>query len=913
MDSLRGKLRALRMRLGGAFGAHRTRDEFAVELESHLQMHIEDNLRSGMSPEQARRDAYIKLGGLEQAKQAYRERSTVPLLENLWQDIRYGLRMLARHRGFASVAILTLAVGLGTTTTVFLWTDSVLLRPLSGVMQPERLVDFETVTPNGEFVPTSYPDYQDFRDHLKLLQKIAVMRPTALSVGHDDHAERAWGELVSGNFFDVLGAQAEIGRVFGPPEYDDKPGAFPVVVLSDRYWRSHYAADPAIVGKTIRVNRHELTVLGVAAPEFHGSMGAVAFDMWVPYMQQTVLNGVEPRMVLRNRQNRNMLGIARLKPGVTLEQARQELAALAGRMAVANADVSEGMSATLLPLNKSPYGPAAMLESPLRILMGVCVLVLLIVCVNIANLLLARATVREKEFSMRLALGAGRARLMRQVLTESLLLTSAGGVLGLVAAQWMSHTLQYLMPPGQMILGVKMGMGAVLNVRVLAFTAGLCGLVALTAGLFPALQSSRAGLSTKLNEAGRNGAAGRHRNKLRSVLVMAEVALALVALIGAGLFARGFAATMRIDPGFEPNHVLLGQFYLATSGYDLEQRKEFCRRLQQKMEAAPGVVQAAYSDGVPLGFEPSWWEDLRVEGYTPGPGENMKIFRNVVSPDYLNAMRIPLVEGRNFTEHDGENAQPVMIVNEAFARRFFAGRDPVGHRIHGWGMWFRVVGVAKDSKYHYLSESPLPYTYFPFRQVYREDMNLAFYVRTRGNPEHALPVLQAKVHELDPNVSVFDVSPLREFIGASLYPQKVAASLLTVMGGLAVLLAAIGLYSVMAYAVAQRTQEIGVRMALGARRTNVIAMVVRQGLMLAGAGLAVGALLSLAMARSIATLSFTDSGMGGGAKLIGGSSVADPLIYVCAVVFLFAVAAAAAYLPARRASRIDPMQALRAE
>jgi predicted permease len=906
------RLRALWFRLLGMVGGHRGQDDFSEELESHLAMHVEDGMRAGLTAEEARRQALIRLGGLEQAKQAYRERGTVPLLESLWHDVRYGLRMMGRHRGFTAVAVLTLAVGLGTSTTVFLWLDAVLLRPLSGVVQPGRLVDMETVTPNGEFVPTSYPDYQDFRDHLTLLQGIAVMRPVALSVGQDEHAERAWGELVSGNFFDVLGAKAELGRVFGAAEYGDKPGAFPVVVLSDRYWRSHYGADPGIVGKTIRVNRHELTVIGVAAPEFHGSMGAVSFDLWVPYMQQTVLNGVEAHMVVRNRQNRNMLAVARLKPGVTAEQARQELAALAGRMAVANADVSEGMSATLLPLNKSPYGPGAMLAAPLRILMGVCLLVLLIVCANIANLLLARATVREKEFSMRLALGAGRARLMRQVLTESLMLTVAGAVLGLAAAHWMSHTLQYLMPPGSLILGVKMGMGALFNSRVLIFTVGLCALVALVAGLPPALQSGRVGLSTKLNEGGRSGAAGRRRHGLRSALVMAEVALALVALVGAGLFARGFAATTRIDPGFEPNHVLLSQFYLATSGYSLDQRKEFCRRLQMKMEAAPGIVSAAYSDGVPLGFEPSWWEDLQVEGYTPGAGENMKIFRNVVSPDYLNTMRIPLVEGRSFTEHDDENSQPVMIVNEAFVRRFFAGRDPVGHRIHGWGEWFRVVGVAKDSKYHYLSESPLPYTYFPFRQVYREDMNLAFYVRTQGSPEQAMAVLREQVRELDPNVSVFDAMPLKEFIGASLYPQKVAASLLTVMGGLAVLLAAIGLYSVMAYAVAQRTQEIGVRMALGARRSDVTRLVVRQGLTLAGAGLIAGVVLAVAASRSVASLSFTDSAMGGGAKLLGGSA-ADPLIYLGAAIFLFAVAAAAAYLPARRAAAVDPMTALRSE
>ncbi len=904
-------IRAFLLRIFGLAGAARADADFDTELASHIAIATDAGIRAGLTPAEARRQALIRLGGAEQTRQAHRERRTLLWLEDLRHDLRYGLRMMARNRAFTAVAVLTLAVGIGATATAFTWINGVMLQPLGGVAEPGRLVVLESLTPNGEWVPNSYPDFRDFRDRLKLLDGIAVTRPVAFSVGNEDHADRVWGELVSGNFFAVLGVKAEAGRLFLPAEYADAPGKFPIAVISDRYWRSHYAADPSIVGKTIRINQHELTVVGVAAPAFHGSLPVTAFDLWVPYMEQPMLNGVQEWM-LRDRHNRNMLGIARLKQGVTLDQARGELKALADRMAIANADVSEGMSATLLPLWKSPHGPQGLLVGPLRILMGVCVLVLLIVCANVANLLLARATVREREFSARLALGAGRARLARQVLTESLLLTGAGAALGLAITPWMSHALKYLMPPGPMQQLVAMDTRP--SFAVLAFTAGVCVLAALAAGLVPALQVGRLNLSSRLNAGGRSGTAGRGRNRLRSVLVASEVALALVALVGAGLFARGFQTTLRIDPGFDPDHVLLSQFYLNTNGYNLAQRKEFCRRLEERMIAAPGVRNVAYSDGVPLGFEPSWWEELKIEGYAPRPNENMNIFRNVISPGYLPLMHIPILKGRNFTEQDTEDdkSPAVMIVNQAFVRRFFAGRNPIGTRIHGWGSWFRVVGVAKDSKYHYLGETAPPYFYVPFRQVYREDMNLAFYVRTQGDPDSVLSTLRARARDLDPNVTVFDAAPLKEFIGASLYPQKVAASLMTVLGSIALLLAAVGLYSVMAYSVAQRTQEIGVRMALGAQPGHVLRMVVCQGLTLTAAGLVVGAVLAVALARAVSSVSFTNSAMGSSAKLLG-NGANDPLIYFAAAAFLCAIAALASWFPARRAAAIDPMQALRTE
>jgi predicted permease len=826
-------------------------------------------------------------------------------MSSLLQDLRYALRMMLRNRAFTILAVFTLSIGIGANTTVFSWIDAMLLRPLSGVTLPDRLVAVETLTPNGAFVPNSYPDYRDFRDHLKLVDGIAVTHPAAFSVGQQDHAERVWGELVSGNFFSVLGTRATVGRVFLPEEYGDKPGAFPLVVISDRFWRSHFNANPFIVGKTIRVNQHQLTVVGIADPAFHGSFAGEAFDLWIPYMMQPELNGVDEWM-LRDRGDRNMLGIARLKPGVTMDQARAELASLATRMAIADADTNQGLSATMMPLAKSHFGPQSLLLAPLRILMGVCAVLLLIVCANVANLLLARATVRQKEFSTRLALGAGRARLARQVVAEILLLVVAATLCGIVVTDWMSRILGMLLPPGQLSLALDPH----LNFRVFGFSAMLCIVTTVAAGLFPALHAGRANLNENLNEAGRSGVGGVRSHRLRSSLVIVEVSLALVALIGAALFVRGFSAARQIDPGFNPNHVLLSQFYLAGNGYSLQQRKDFTRRLGEKLQSAPGITNVAWSDFVPLGFDAGSWEHLEVRGYLPSRDENMKIYRNMVSPDYLQLMGIPITQGRNFTAHDDEKSPRVMIVNQAFVDHFFAGHNPIGRQVHGWGEWFTVIGVARNSKYHYLSEAPLPYFYVSFRQMYRADLDLAFYVRTQGNPETALSLVREKAREIDPGVTVFDAVSLSEFIGASLYPQKVAASLLSVLGALSVILAAVGLYSVMAYSVAQRTREIGIRMALGARPADVLRLVVRQGLRLVVAGLVVGLGLSLAVSRSIAALSIFGSSMDTPTKLLEVSAT-DPLTYVGSMLLLLAIAFLATWIPAHRAAGVEPMTALR--
>jgi predicted permease len=816
-------------------------------------------------------------------------------MSTLIQDLKFGLRMLAKNPGFTAVAVLTLALGIGATTTVFSWIDSVVLHPLPGVEKPGELLSFETVGPNGDALTTSYPDYRDYRDHLTTLAGLASTQLEPLSVGEEDHAEQVWGELVSGNYFAVLGVKAILGRTFLPEEYGDKPGAFPIVVISHRLWRRRFNSDPQAVGKTIRVNRQELTIVGVAPPDFRGTIGGLAFDLWVPFMMHPQLQGVGEWM-LRDRQTRQLIVIARLKPGVTREQARGEIAELARYMAKADADTNTGISATVLPLWKSHFGMQGALLAPLGILMAVCFVVLVIVCANVANLLLARFTARQREFSVRLALGAGRFRLVRQVLTESLLLASGGVLAGSALALWMGGALQYLLPPTHFPFAVDIH----LNSHMLAFTVLLGVAAAVLAGVAPAVQASRADLNESLKEGGRSGAAGQAPHRLRGLLVIAEVSLALVALVCAGLLVRSFQATQRVNPGFDTDHVLLSRFFISTSGYDLEQRKQFCLRLRERLESTPGVADVAYSDVEPLGPLSGWWEPLEVEGYVPGASESMKIYRSVVSPGYFRLMRIPLLEGRDFTEHDDEKAAPVLIVNQSFVRRFFAGRNALGQRVHGWGEWFTVVGVVKDSKYLNLTEAPLPYFYVAFRQVYRADMGLAVYVRTAGGLSAAADLMRREVRGIDPNVTVIDAMPLADHVVQTLYAEKVAANLLSVLGILALLLAAVGLYSVMAYAVTQRTHEIGIRMALGATRKDVMKLIVGQGLVLTLAGIGAGLVAALALTRLLTNYLY-------------GTTTSDPATFIGVSVLLASVALLASYIPAWRATKVDPLVALRYE
>lgn len=809
------------------------------------------------------------------------------------RDFRYGLRVAVKSPALTLVAVFTLAIGIAANTAVFSWIDTVLVRPVPGVSNPKDLVAFETLTPNGEFITTSYADYRDYRDHTKLLAGLTIAQPRAVSIGEEDRAERVWGELVSGNYFSVLGVQPIIGRTFSQDEFGDKQGGYPVAVLSYGLWQRRFNGDPSAIGSTLRVNRQQLTIVGVAPKEFRGTIPGLSFEIWIPAMMGSQLN-LMPEWMLRDRQTRSFVALARLKAGVSAQQAQAELTGVARELARVYPSTNRGIGAVLLPIWKGHFGAQRMLLGPLQILMAVCGVVLLIVCANVANLLLARAMSRQREFSVRAALGAGRIRLVGQLMTESLVLAVLGSMAGIPLSMWMSQALGFLSPPGVFPVTLDVHM----NGDILAFAVLVCLVTCVISGVAPAMHVARADLNANLKAGGRNGSPGGAAHRVRALLVISEVALALVAIIGAALFARSFQLARQIHPGFEPAHVLVSHLYLSTAGYAVPERQQFCQRLRERLESQPGVTAVTYADVVPLGFGSSPWEDLKIEGYVPSPSENMKIPRNVVAPGYFNLLKIPLIDGRDFTEHDDLKNKPVVIVNETFAKRFFAGRNPIGYRVQGWGQWFTVTGVAKDSKYHTPNEAAQPYFYVPFRQVYRADLDIAFYVRMAGEPNQALAAMRREVRALDPNVGVFDAMPLPEYISASLFPQKMAASLLVVLGALALVLASVGLYSVMAYSISQRTQEIGIRMALGARPGDVLRMVVRQGMGMAIAGVLTG----IAVALSITRLA---------SSLLINVSATDPLIFAAASLFLAAVALAASYLPARRATRIDPITALR--
>jgi len=630
------------------------------------------------------------------------------------------------------------------------------------------------------------------------------------------------------------------------------------------------------------------------APEgFHGTSSGLDYEMWMPLTMYGQLTHTGTWM-LRDRNARYFVMYARLAPSVTMEQARAEVQALANRMAVADADSNQGIGATVLPVWRSHFGTQSILLTPITILMGASGVVLLIVCANLANLLLARATGRLKEFSVRLAMGARPMRLIQQLLTETLLMAVAGSVCGLILANLLGGALRWLLPA----VARPAMLQPPLDGQVLAFTMALAFGVAILAGLAPALHASRANVNEMLKEGGRSGSSGGHSHRLRGLLVTSEVALAVVALVGAGLFLKSFQTARSMDPGFKPEGVALARFDFSTAGYDARQTDSFCRRLREELERQPGVIAVSYDDSAPLGFFGGNWETLEVEGYVPGSNENMKIYRDLVSPGYFETMKIPLVDGRDFDLHDDATSLKVMIVNQEFVRRFLANRSVIGRRVHGWGEWFTIVGVAKDSKYHRVTESPQPYFYIPIRQIFRPEYGLTFDVRTSGSVNEAIVALRRGAAAIDPALTIFDAEPMTEYVAASLFGAKIAASLLSVLSGLGLLLAAIGLYSVMAYAVAQRTGEIGIRVTLGAQPRDIMRLVVRQGIAFAAAGLVVGSLAAAALARVVAAM-------------LVGVGPADPLVYAAATAFTVFVTLASAAIPAWRALRVDPAVALR--
>jgi predicted permease len=816
-------------------------------------------------------------------------------MATLWHDVRFALRMMGKSPWFTTVAALSLALGIGASTMAFGWVNCVLLRPLEGVERDREIVSIENVTPSGTTIDSSYLDYQDYRAQATSFSGMLLFKERAVALGDERRADRAWIYMVSGNYFDVLGVRPLLGRFFTKDEQDATPGAHPIAILSAALWKSRFGADRNVVGKTIRMNRQTFTVAGVAPENFPGTIVGLSFDAYVPLSMLPQLTG--GNNWLEDRNNRPFHILARLKPGVPVAAARAEMQSIATRLEKAYPDDDRGLGATAVPVREARYGVQTLFARIAPILLGAGVVILLIVCANLGNLLLARATSREKELAVRLAMGAGRLRLFRQVLTESLLLAMLGGGLGLVFTYLLGDPLRMLLP----VTGLPITSLMRVSTPVFVFCFALCVGAGVLFGIGPALHALRGDVRESLKESGRGVTEGARARRIRGMLVVSEVALAAVALVGAGLFARSFENASRVDPGFDPHHVLLMGLKLSFTQPEIPQAQAYFDRVRTELAGLPGVQAVSLAENVLLGFDQGSWENVDVEGYVPQPNENLKIYRNIVSPGFFESLRIPLVEGRDFTDADDSPQRYVAVVNEAFAQHFLPGQDPLEHYFTIWGdRRTRIIGVVKNSDYHKLGQEPEPYFFVNLKQFYYSDSDVAVQIRTAGPPEAVLSAARAKLQSLDPRVGLFAGIPMTDFTAAGTYVQKSAALVLGVLGAVALTLAALGLYSVLAYSVSQRTHEIGVRVTLGAQQWDILRLVVWEGTLLVTAGLILGTLGGFGASRLVASSLF-------------GVSASDPVAFGAMVLLLSVVTLAACYLPARRAARTDPIVVLRHE
>jgi predicted permease len=810
----------------------------------------------------------------------------------LLQDLRYGIRMLAKNPGFTAVAVLSLALGIGGNATVFSWLEAVLLHPLALVQNSNELVDVESIMPDGEYHTSSYPNYKDYRDQNHVFSGMIGFElvGTNLKLEKELQPQRNWGLIVTENYFDLLGVNAARGRVFHADEAHG-PNSDPYIILSDGLWRRRFGADPKVIGTSVQINQHPFTVIGIAPRGFGGSIVGIAAEYFVPMlMQPQALPGES--LEERNPTFIHMMG--RLKPGVTLEQARAEMTTIARQLEQQYPGTNRNVGAYVCPVWQAHYGLQTFLLPVLAFLMVVVVLVLLIACANVANLLLARATVREKEIAIRSALGADRARLIRQLLAESLLLAGLGGIAGILLTLWTSNFLTVFMPPAHLPVGLPLGVDG----RILGFTLALSIVTGVIFGLAPALQISRPNVNASLKDGGRTASSSSGQHRLRNLLVVTETILAVVLLAGAGLLVRSLRSAVASSPGFRADHVLLTAFDLRGNGYSNDNAAAFFEQLTDRLKSVPGVEGATLERYVPMWFTGRSYTEPELEGYAPRPGEKNLIDYNVVGANYFSIMQIPIVSGREFTTQDRLETPRVCIVNQTMAERFWPGQNPVGRHVGTWERQWTIAGVVKDIKYHSLSEQPEPFLYVPFSQHTGGDANIL--VRTSGDPLKLLPQVREQVRSLDPGVAILESDTVSELLSVSLFAYRTAALLAAVLGGLGLLLAAMGIYGVLSYSVSQRSHEIGIRMALGAAPKDVLSLVVGQGMRLTFVGVSLGLIAALGTMHLLGSLLY-------------GVTSTDPLTFASVMAVLSAVALIACYIPARRAMAVDPMVALRHE
>src|SRR6266702_1905371 len=879
----------LPLRLHSLFRKDKAELDLGDELQFHLQNQIEEFVAHGMNPQEARRAALQSLGGVEQVKEECREMRHTNLIENFLQDVRFGFRMLRRSPGFSVLTILCLTLGVGANAAVFSWVEGILLRPYPLVSHQERLVALSG-TVRDKRDETSWPDLLDLQRNCTLCETLFVSKITGATLSIGERAQVMTGSIVSANYFDAIGVHPILGRGFEPGE-DTGRNAHPVTVISHQLWQGRFKGDPQIIGKTQRLNGVMHTIVGVTPEGFYGTFVGWAMQFWVPAsMEETFEAG---GYKLEDRGARWIEAYVRLKPGVNLRQAQEEISAVAARLESAYPDTNRGRGIRLWPLWQTPFNNAGTLLPTLEIMLAVVVFVLLIACANVGNLLLVRSFARRHEMTVRLAIGAGRGRLVRQLVTEGLILSAFGAAGGLLVAHWCRHVLVLLFPARA---GVRMHLPGEIDWRVLALSAGVCLIATLLLGLVPAMQIGKLDLAGTLKAESAGVVGSRGRAWVRSSLVLVQVSLSFVLLVGAALLLQSLQRIRTASPGFSTHGVLFTAVDLVSAGYDAQRARNFQDEFINRVKALPGVESATFARGAPLGYGSFSTTPIAVDGYQPPPEEQPTVQYNEVGPDYLAIMGIPLVSGREFTRADDEKAALVAVVNETMAAKYWRGRNPIGERVQVKGRWMQVVGVAKDSKYQSVREAPKPFFYVPRRQNFSVGGGL--YIRTALRPESIGTSLAREVRALDGNLALYEVITLQEQVDRSTSPQQVAVTLVGILSGLALLLAAIGLYGVMSYAVSQSTRELGLRMALGAGTSNLLRLVMSRGLTLTAGGVLLGAAVALALTRLLGNLLYK-------------VSPRDPLAFGSAFMVMTIAALAACFLPAWRATRTDPARVLR--
>jgi putative ABC transport system permease protein len=890
-------------RLRNVFTSRRVEREISEELRFHVERQAALNLEKGMSPEEARLAALRAFGGVEQIKEESRDLRGVRLLNDLAQDLRYGLRMLAKSPGFTAVAVLTLALGIGANTTIFSLADALLFRPFP-VREPARLVALtrQKVEPPEYYSSFSYPDYQDLREQAKTLSGLAASSSIVVSMTMNGEATRIVGEIVSGNYFSVLGVSPAFGRAFLPEE-DQAAGAHPVIVVSDDFWRQRLNADRGIIGKALTLNGGSFTVVGVAPAAFRGLSVGSSPAFWVPLAMH---DQMMPSFTFEGHSLFPARGcdwldlVGRLGEGRTVAEAASEARTLAGREAAGYPGERKGWTILVSGLDEARstiWNPD--MTKLMGLLMAVVGVVLLIACSNVAGLLLARASARRMEIGIRTGLGAHRGRLMRQLLTESLMLSALGGAGALFLARFTIRLLANFQLPGMDMATL----GLAVDWRVLGFTLALAALTAMIFGVMPALQTSKVDLVETLKGSSRAG--GTDRARFRQALVVSEIALSLLLLVGAGLLIRSLRNVLGMDLGFDPRNVLLTSVDLGLEGYTEARARQFYEQALERVRGTPGVRSATWAATAPLsGLHIAF--DVVLQGGKPGRDQGINVDGNWVSPGFFTALGIPLVAGRDFTPQDRERTPRVAMVSESTARRLWPGENPLGQHfwMHARGKEpsIEVIGVVKDGKY-YCSwcnwrATSRPFVFLPFNQTFQSQGTLL--VKGATEVGSLAASIREEVHTMDPNLPILDVKTLQEQFREGFLLERVGAVTVGAFGALALALAAVGIFGLVSYSVGQRTHEIGVRMALGAERHDVLWMVLRGSLTLVAIGSALGLAAAWGAARFVASMLY-------------GIKPTDPLTMAAATLLLFGVAVVAGYLPARRATKVDPMTALRYE